>query len=564
MDILDFVKNINIPVLVLDKNENVTYTNPCFNIFFGENIFLKGIKKFKNSFSIQSCTLYPENIIDYNPINLAIEADGNFNTIAVYQKSSEDFFTLKISSFKYLDYFVIEFADCSDEYKLEEVTQNYYQVKSELEQLKIESSKNLETKDKAQTQAIKMALLNRIFEALRKSIDIDKTLNFAFKEMSEIFGFSKLGFAFSEDDDKKFEIKNIYPSKYKEELSKITEIDEKSLKLLKSNKFVISNVVETVENKNTVSKPQCRILIPIYHTNKLLGIVIGIFPNKNLNKMSEDMINAVSAQLTGAIVQAYLFHELNTKNEQLQSAYTKLEQTQLQLVNSEKMASLGQLVAGVAHEINTPLASINSNNSIFEKILSIEDFDKDIIDTAKSMIETDKEAIKRISNIVKSLKRYVRLDEAPLQEADINKELDLTLELLKHETKNRIEIVKNYCDTVEIKCYPNLLNQVFMNLLMNAVHSIENEGKIFITTSVDNESYKISIKDTGCGMDEKTQEKIFKTGFTTKKVGIGTGLGLMISKDIIEKHSGTITFNSQKGVGTEFIITIPIKDKGEK
>ena len=564
MNILDFVNNINVPVLVLNGNGNVVFSNPCFDIFFGKKIISNGLKKFKNSFSIQSCMLYPENIIDYNPINLALEANGNFNTIAVYQKSAEDFITLKVSSFKYLEYFVIEFTDCSDEYKLEEVTQNYYRVKSELEQLKIESSKNLETKDKAQTQAIKMALLNRIFEALRKSIDIDKTLNFAFKEMSEIFGFSKLGFAFSEDDDKKFEIKNIYPLKYKNELSQIIEADNKSFKQLKNNSFVISNFIEPANNKSSLSKPQCRILIPIYHTNKLLGIVFGIFSNKNLNKMSEDMINAVSAQLTGAIVQAYLFQELNDKNEKLQKAYTKLEQTQLQLVNSEKMASLGQLVAGVAHEINTPLASINSNNSIFEKILSVDDFDKDIIDTAKSMIETDKEAIKRISNIVKSLKRFVRLDEAELQKADLNKELDLTLELLKHETKNRIEIVKNYCEAVEIECYPNLLNQVFMNLLMNAVHSIEGEGKIFITTVADNNNFKISIRDTGCGMEEKVKEKIFKTGFTTKKVGIGTGLGLMISKDIVEKHSGSITFESKKGEGTEFVITIPIINRGEK
>ena len=153
-------------------------------------------------------------------------------------------------------------------------------------------------------------------------------------------------------------------------------------------------------------------------------------------------------------------------------------------------------------------------------MLSLGELDKDIIDTCKSMIDTDKEAIKRISNIVKSLKRFVRLDEAELQSADINKELDLTLELLKHETKNRIEIVKDYCEAVEIKCFPNLLNQVFMNLLMNAVQSIEGEGKIFLTTKIEDKNFIIKIRDTGCGMDKKTKDKIFKTGFTTKKVGI--------------------------------------------
>ena len=294
-----------------------------------------------------------------------------------------------------------------------------------------------------------------------------------------------------------------------------------------------------------------------------MGAICAIFPRQNLSKISEDMFNAISAQFSSTIVQASLFEELNKKNQQLQTAYTQLEQAQLQLVNSEKMASLGQLVAGVAHEINTPLASINSNNSIIEKILALGEFDKDIIDTLKAMTETDKEAIKRISNIVKSLKRFVRLDEAELQEADINKELDLTLELLKHETKNRIEIIKNYGELGEIKCYPNLLNQVFMNILMNAIQSIENQGKIFITTENKNNTLTVSIKDTGMGMKEETKSKIFKSGFTTKKIGIGTGLGLMISKDIIKKHEGEITFNSEYGKGTEFIIKIPtISKKG--
>ena len=561
MDILNFVKNIDIPILVINELGEPVYKNPDFDVFFGKDILSKSLKKFKNSFSIQSCMLYPEYINDYNPISLAIEARGNLKTIATYQKSAEEFVTLKISSSRYGDLYVIEFIDCSSEYQLEEVTRSYYQVKEELEKVKKESSKNLETKDKAQIQAIKMAFLNRIFEALRQSIDIDKTLNLAFKEMSEIFGFSKIGFAFSVEDNETFEIKNIYPKKYQNEVSQIIEIDNKSLKLLKNNTFVIDSVLEPAENINIASKPRRRIIFPLYHTNKLLGIVFGIFQTNNLNKMSDDMISAISAQLTSAIVQSYLFQELNEKNEQLQSAYVKLEQTQLQLVNSEKMASLGQLVAGVAHEINTPLASINSNNSLFEKMLSLDEFDKDIMDTCKSMIDTDKEAIKRISNIVKSLKRFVRLDEAELQAADINKELDLTLELLKHETKNRIEIVKDYCEPVEIKCFPNLLNQVFMNLLMNAIQSIEGEGKIFITTRKEESNFVISIKDTGCGMDKKTKDKIFKTGFTTKKVGIGTGLGLMISKDIIEKHSGTITFDSKTGEGTEFKISIPIKNE---
>ena len=557
MDILNFVKKIDIPTLVLDSQGNIVYSNYAFASLFGINILSKNIQKFKNSFSIQSCMLYPENIVNYNPINLAIDAGGNFKTMATYQKSADDFLNILITSAIQDDYFIITFEDCSSDYRNFELLKNLTEAKNQLEIIKKENSKYLETKDKAQNQAIKMALLNRIFESLRQSINLDETLSLSFKELSDIFGFSKVGFVFN--DNEKFEIKNIYPKKYENEVSSFIEIDEKSLEKLKSNKYVITNVAEVSDDKQIVSKPQCRLVFPIYHSNSLIGAIFGYFPNNNLNKINEDMINAISAQFTSAIVQSYLFSELNEKNNQLQKAYTKLEQTQLQLVNSEKMASLGQLVAGVAHEINTPLASINSNNSIYEKIFGTKEIDGDMAETLISMAETDREAIKRISNIVKSLKRFVRLDEAEFQEADINKELDLTLELLKHETKNRIEIIKDYCEPVEVKCFPNLLNQVFMNILMNAIQSIEGEGKIYITTENDNTNFIIKIKDTGLGMDEKTKEKVFKTGFTTKKIGIGTGLGLMISKDIIEKHKGSITFNSQKGIGTEFIISIPMK-----
>ena len=557
MDILNFIKKIDIPTLVLNGQGEPVFNNYAFENLFEINIVPQNIQKFKNSFSIQSCMLYPENIVNYNPINLAIEANGNFRTLATYQKSSEEFFNILISSVPENGYFVITFEDCSSDFRNFELLENLMEAKTQLETLKNENLRYLETKDKAQNQAIKMALLNRIFESLRQSIELDETLKLSFKELSEIFGFSKVGFVFN--DNGKFEIKNIYPQKYENELSSFIDIDDSSLEKLNANKYVISNIAEVSDEKPAVSKPQCRLVFPIYHSNSLIGAIFGYFSNNNLNKMNNDMINAISAQFTSAIVQSYLFSELNEKNEQLQKAYTKLEQAQLQLVNSEKMASLGQLVAGVAHEINTPLASINSNNSIYEKIFESKEIDNDILETLVTMIETDKEAIKRISNIVKSLKRFVRLDEAEFQEADINKELDLTLELLKHETKKRIEIIKDYCESVEIKCFPNLLNQVFMNILMNAIQSIDGEGKIYLTTKNDNKNFTVIIKDTGVGMDEKTKKKIFKTGFTTKKVGIGTGLGLMISKDIVEKHSGSITFNSEKGIGTEFIITIPAK-----
>ena len=547
MDIFDFLKTIEIPVLVVNSNSNIIFSNENFNRVFGKDSVLNKLQKLKNSFTIMNfCILNSENITEYNPINMVIEAGGNFSTIASYQKSADVYLTFFISSSKYNDYFIIKFFDISLDYRLEEIENLYKNTKNELDELKKENAIYLETKDKAQNQAIKMALLNRIFEALGSSINIDTTLNNSFKELAEIFGFSKVLFAKYESG--KYVTKNVYPQKYENEINTLIEVDNDCQKSLTDNKFIISNIVNSISDVTVAVRTECRILIPVNRANQLIGAISAIFPRQNLERINEDMINAISAQFSSAIVQAYLFEELNNKNEQLQNAYTKLEQTQLQLVNSEKMASLGQLVAGVAHEINTPIGSINSNNATF---------DDDIIDTLKILIETDKEAIKRISNIVKSLKRFVRLDEAELQNANINKEIDLTLELLKHETKNKVEIVKNYTEDDEIKCYPNLLNQVFMNLLMNAVQSIEEKGNIKITTQNIDNNLIIKIKDNGKGMDEATKDKIFKTGFTTKKVGIGTGLGLMISKDIIKKHNGEIAFESRKGEGTEFTISIP-------
>ena len=249
----------------------------------------------------------------------------------------------------------------------------------------------------------------------------------------------------------------------------------------------------------------------------------------------------------------------------MEKTLTELKDTQLQLINSEKMASVGQLVSGVAHEINTPLASINSNSSMISRLLKDKDvLSKEQIDLLSDLNSIDIEAVQRISNIVKSLKRFVRLDEAEFQEADINKEIDLTLKLMTHELKNNIKVEKNYGEIPSVMCSVNMLNQVFMNLLVNACHSFLDSNKdaiISIFTDIENGNLIVKIKDNGCGMSLETQNKIFNVGFTTKQKGIGTGLGLSISKKIVELHKGTITFVSKEGFGTEFKISIPLNLK---
>ena len=301
-----------------------------------------------------------------------------------------------------------------------------------------------------------------------------------------------------------------------------------------------------------------RIIVPVYHLQKLVGVIVLLsYQKRELNEEIE-ILEAISFQLGNAIIRAELYQKNIDTVKELKNTLKELKDTQLQLINSEKMASLGQLVAGVAHEINTPVASIKSNNGLIEKLIK-QIQDAELSGLMQEINQIDKEAIQRISNIVVSLKKFVRLDEAEVQEADINKELDLTLDLIRHETKNRIEIIKNYGNIPMIKCYPNMLNQVFTNILINACQAIEDRGVITITTFYEAETLTMSIKDTGRGIPESEIPKIFAAGYTTKGVGVGTGLGLAICLKIIEKHDGKITVNSELGKGTEFIITIHSK-----
>ena len=283
--------------------------------------------------------------------------------------------------------------------------------------------------------------------------------------------------------------------------------------------------------------------------------------------------------------------ELNRQKDQLQNTLENLKQAQSQLVQSEKMASLGQLVAGIAHEINNPVNFISAgvdslstnldeirqvldiyhkitSDNVEEKLEEIEDLKakveyKEAIREINKLIETIKNGTNRTTEIVRGLRTFSRLDEDILKMADMHEGLDSTLILLHNKYKNRIEIVKNYGNLPLIECYPGQLNQVFMNILSNAVDAIDDKGTITLKTSISKGIIQISIKDTGPGIPENIREKIFDPFYTTKGVGKGTGLGLSISQSIIEKHKGNISVKSETGKGTEFIISIPVKQTEE-
>jgi len=279
--------------------------------------------------------------------------------------------------------------------------------------------------------------------------------------------------------------------------------------------------------------------------------------------------------------------KIENKNEQLQSAFQKLKEAQNQLVQSEKMASVGQLTAGIAHEINNPINFVSSNVSplkrdiedimklldlcscdpakedLLSKFDKIENFKKEIeydviLEEVKQLLGGIEEGARRTMEIVRGLRNFSRLDEGEKKLVDVNEGIESTLLMLRNQLKNRIEVVKNFGSLPQLLCYPGKLNQVFMNIINNAGQSIEENGTIKISTLYEKENIQVSIKDSGNGMPPEVVNHIFEPFYTTKDVGKGTGLGLSISYGIIQEHDGEIIVKSKVGKGTEFIITLPV------
>lgn len=246
-----------------------------------------------------------------------------------------------------------------------------------------------------------------------------------------------------------------------------------------------------------------------------------------------------------------------------------------QLVQSEKMAALGNLVAGVAHELNTPIGAIHSNADVARRAIDLvtKAFAEEPLATAvagqtrleraiailKETNAVTSDASERVTAIVKSLRNFARLDEAERKRVDVHEGIESTLVLLRHELKQNVEVVKSFGALPEIECFPNRLNQVFMNLLVNALHAIDGKGTITITTRVDGETAVFEFADTGRGIAPEHLARVFDPGFTTKGVGVGTGLGLSISYRIVQDHGGTIEVASEPGKGATFTVRLPLR-----
>lgn len=281
-------------------------------------------------------------------------------------------------------------------------------------------------------------------------------------------------------------------------------------------------------------------------------------------------------------------HELQQQSRELRAAMDQLKQTQSQLVQAEKMASLGTLTAGIAHEINNPVNFITTGieglKSAVEPVTEIltmlmklpetacehpqmaDMMDRasamDLMETTEGiwlMIKNIETGAERASEIVRGLNNFARSRDTESVPMDLHQSIESTLLLLNSEIKNRIKVHKMYGQLPSVKCLPGKINQVLMNILSNAVQAIDGKGTITITTEVaGNEHIKIRIRDNGKGINEQDLPRIFEPFYTTKSVGKGTGLGLAISYSIVQQHNGSIDVRSERGVGTEFIVRLPI------
>jgi two-component system, NtrC family, sensor kinase len=275
--------------------------------------------------------------------------------------------------------------------------------------------------------------------------------------------------------------------------------------------------------------------------------------------------------------------ELSSRNAQLEKTLKDLSDAQAQLVSSEKLASLGQLAAGVAHEINNPIGFVHANLGSLRKYLDKLSFvllnmneklasDEEtqtlwktskidfILEDLGGLLDESIEGTRRVSTIVKDLKNVSNIDRSQIMDADLEQALDSTLNIVWNEIKYKAEVEKEYSGIPRVTCNPQQLNQVFLNILVNASHAMEDPpGKIIIRTlKRDDGQVEIEIEDNGSGMDETTKSKIFDAFYTTKEIGKGTGLGLSISYRIVKEHGGNIEVDSQPGHGTTFRIILPV------
>ncbi len=284
---------------------------------------------------------------------------------------------------------------------------------------------------------------------------------------------------------------------------------------------------------------------PLNHTEVELR-VRNLFQTRWFHRQLKEQNASLERQLT----------EGRELAEKLAETNRRLRETQTHLVQSEKMASLGQLVAGIAHEINNPLAFVLNNLFIVEERLGRIACEPGV-ERLRARVKDTQEGAERVKDLVSKLRTFSRLDEGTFKTVNIHESIESVLLFLRHKTEGRIEVERHYAAPDELSCFAGELNQVLMNVVANAIDSIEGPGKITLRTKHEDGFFVMTVRDTGKGIPAEIRNRVFEPFFTTKPVGSGTGLGLAISYGIIKAHHGSIEFSTEDGHGTEFIIKIP-------
>ncbi len=316
---------------------------------------------------------------------------------------------------------------------------------------------------------------------------------------------------------------------------------------------------------------EAALLVPVLFGVDMLGLIaVGRkLSGERFHPEDRQLLLTLANQSSIAIENAKAFDEIAKLNETLEARVeertAELRDTQAQLTQAEKMKSLGQLVAGVAHELNNPIGFVHANLQLLDEyIRKLVDGQRSESDTQRAqeaitkLLERSREGTQRVKKIVQDLRTFSRMDQAELQDADLHEEIGRTLRLMEPRLKDNIKVELDFGEIPRVRCYAGQLNQVFLNLLMNACDAIGRDGTVLIRTRPIQGGVRLEFRDDGPGISDEVRSRIFDPFFTTKPVGVGTGLGLSLSHGIIERHDGRIWVESEPGQGTAFFVELPL------